>query len=129
MIYTLKIPEKPYVDGLIEFAIDDNGNLITERGTSGIPNCVKEPLECDFPIDEAKAIAIAQDAGLEKGIKDWKTSFHWYAGDLKTYIWTVSNTLSESKQGIGSYQASGKTVIIDANSGKVIEISGWQAME
>ena len=125
MVYTLKISEKPFVNGTIEFAVDDNGDLITERGTSGIPSCLKKPIECDFSIDEAKAITIAQGAGLEKGIKNWKTSFNWYAGDLKKYVWTVQNTLSEDKR---EGSSGGKAMVIDANTGKVIEITGWSAI-
>jgi hypothetical protein len=73
MVYSFKMPEKPYVDELIEFAVDTDGNVILERDVMGIPN----PKECDF-IDEAKAIDIAKSAGLEQGIKKWETSFHYF---------------------------------------------------
>jgi hypothetical protein len=85
MVYSFKMPEKPYVDGSIEFVVDTDGNVILERKADGIP----DPAKCDFPIDEAGAMQIARNAGLEDGIAGWETSFHWYAGDLKTYVWTV----------------------------------------
>jgi hypothetical protein len=119
MVYSFKMPEKTFVDGLIEFAVDTDGNVIPEREVMGIP----DPTKCNFPIDEAEAIRIAKNAGLEEGIADWKTSFHWYAEDLKTYVWTVQNTLSTpSGQG---YSAGGKGVTIDANSGEVIQNYQW----
>lgn len=97
---------------------------------AGILDCIDNPEKCDFPIDEATAIQIAKNAGLEDGITDWKTSLHWYGGDLKTYVWTVQNTLSETPHSKDQgYSASGKTVVIDANSGEVKEVSQWQAME
>jgi hypothetical protein len=98
-----------------EFVVDTSGNLITERDISGVPNCVNDPKECVF-IDKASAISIAKSAGLETGIEEWKISFHWFAGNSKTFVWTVSNTLRK---------ASGKVVVIDANSGTVIGIYDW----
>jgi len=113
LIYTFKIPEKQFVNVSIEISIDVDGNIVRERGIPSNPN------ECKFLVDEAKAIEIARDAGLEEGIKEWETDFHWHDG-LKTYVWTVRNTLSVSSVG-EPYEESGKTVIIDANSGEVKE--------
>ncbi|MDI6602567.1 MAG: hypothetical protein QME57_00400 [Patescibacteria group bacterium] len=127
MVYSFKIPEKAFVNEFIEFAVDIDGNVIFERDVIGIPQCLANPKECYFPVDEQKAISIAKDAGLEQGIKAWETDFHWYGGDLKTYVWTVSNTLSESLT--PGFQASGKSIVIDANSGEVIMISEWQTIE
>lgn len=128
MVYSLKIPEKPYVAASLGFPIDTKGNVINvENYASGIPECVTHPEECIFPIDEMQAIQIARDAGLEEGIRKLETSFHWFAGDLKTYVWTVSNMLYKSS--VPSHEASGKIVVIDANSGKVCEVSGWSEVE
>ena len=71
-------------------------------------------------IDEEEAIQIAHNAGLEEGIKEWKTSFNYYAGDIDDYIWAISNTLYEN-----DYHSGGKTVIINSHSGEVIEILSW----
>lgn len=122
MVYSLTIPEIPYLDGHIEIHLDEEGELIAEAEPSGIPNCIATPIECEFPVDEVRAITIAENAGLAKGIKEWgKGSVHWYGGTLKTYVWTISNTLSEK----GS-DATGQTVIIDANTGEVLgEILTW----
>lgn len=123
MVYSLKIPEKPFVDGLIEINLDENGELISEVEPSGVPNCIEEPTECEFPIDEARALEIAKEAGLEEGIKEWGVgSVHWYGGDLDTYVWGISNTLREDDDG----SAGGQAVIIDANTGEVMdEIMSW----
>lgn len=122
MVYSLEIPDIPFVRELIEFPVDESGNLITESPVHGIPHCVEEPTECDFPIDETEAITIAKDANFEKGIKKWETSFHWFSGDLKTYVWTVSTTLSSDRK---EQSEEGKTMVIDANTGQVLEVSNW----
>ena len=120
LTYTFKIPEKQFVNELIEIGIDIDGNIVREWG---IPD---NPDECEFPVDKAKAIGIARDAGLEEGIKEWETDFHWHDG-LKTYVWAVRNTLSASSVG-EPYEESGKVIIIDANSGEVKESSNWTVM-
>lgn len=118
MVYSFKMPEKPFVNETIEFAVDTEGNVILERGVFGIP----DPTKCNF-INETEAIQIAKNAGLEEGIADWVTSFHWFAGDLKTYVWTVQNTLpTPSGQ---DCLAHGKGVVIDANSGEVKQTGEW----
>ncbi len=114
LTYTFKIPEKQFVNESIEIGINVDGNIVREWG---IPN---NPKECEFPIDEAKAIEIARDAGLEEGIKEWESDFYWHGGDLKTYVWAVRNILSTEP-----HEESGKLVIIDANSGEVKEFLGW----
>lgn len=115
MVYSFKMPEKPFVNGVIEFCVDTDGNLILEREPYGIP----DPTKCDFPIDEAAAIQIAKNAGLEEGIAAWETSFHCYGS--ARYVWTVQNTLTLST----SPEQGGNGVVIDANSGEVIENYGW----
>lgn len=120
LTYTFKNAAKQFVNESIEIGIDIDGDIVREWGIPGNPD------ECKFPVDEAKAIGIARDVGLEEGIKEWETDFHWHDG-LKTYVWTVRNTLSASSVG-EPYEESGKVVIIDANSGEVKESLNWTAM-
>jgi hypothetical protein len=122
MAYSLQIPDKPFVEGKIVFAVDIEGNFIREREPEGIPNPLK-PGEWDFPIDEQAATGIARNAGLEAGIRDWKTSFHWFAADFKTYVWTVESTTWASASGAG-----GRTVMIDANDGTVMRLLNWETV-
>lgn len=68
-------------------------------------------------IDEEKAMQIAYQAGLKKGIKAWKANLYWYYGKINSYVWSVSNRLTET---------SGQTVIIDAKTGKVYQITDYQ---
>ena len=112
------MPERLFVNGSIEFAVDAASNVIVEREVMGIPDIINNPSEGNFPIDAAGAIQIAKNAGLEDGIAGWENSFHWYGGDLKTYVWTAQNTLSTSS-GQG-YSANGNGVVIDARSGKAL---------
>lgn len=119
MVYSLKIPNKPYANVSISFSVDKNGNIIA-GSQQGLPDCVSKPSECEFLIDENDAIKIARNAGLEEGISDWKTSFHWAYGNPGSYVWTVQNYLSSNN---------GKIVMIDANSGDIIGgIGGWDVM-
>jgi hypothetical protein len=103
MVYSFIMPDKSFVNELISFAIDINGNVISHGEPGGIPNITKDPQEGEFPIDEQMAINIARQTGLEEGLKKWGTSFYWYYGELKTCVWTVSNTLFED-----TYTPSGK---------------------
>jgi hypothetical protein len=121
--YTFKMPEKPFVDELIQFSVDTNGTVIAGSEVSGIPDLINNPSAANFTIDEAQARVIAKNAGLENGIAGWRTSFHWYGGNLNTYVWTVQNTLQEDSQ--FGYSANGREIIIDASSGKVLNILEW----
>lgn len=124
MVYSFKMAEKPFVDVFMEFAVDANGNGIVEREVMGIPDLINNPSEGNFPIAEADAMQIAKNAGLEDGVADWENSFHWYGGSFGTYVWTVQNTL-QTTSGQG-YLAHGKGVVIDANSGEILQKYEWE---
>jgi hypothetical protein len=118
MVYTFRIPEKSWIDETIEFALDSVSSIVLESSTYGIPECVSIPSCCVFGIDSVTAIGIARQAGLEDGIKPWQVTFYWFGGNIKNYVWGISNTISEW---------SGKVVVIDANSGVVIDTLCWVA--
>lgn len=138
IVYSFKIPKKPYIpNDSLGVLVDIDGNIILDS-VSGVPDCISDPKECDFSIDETEAIQIAKNAELEDGIADWTTSFHWHT-TLKTYVWEVRNTLYSDfpqpsygeegrKIGVLSGGAGGKLVLIDANSGEILEKSEWRAM-
>ena len=109
-------------DAVGQFVVDVSGNLFTEPEFYGIPNCIEGPGECVF-IDEAAAKQVAWRAGLESGIRAWKVHFHWFAGARQTFVWTVSNTLTAT--GPPDHRSGGRTVLIDANSGNVLDIFDW----
>jgi hypothetical protein len=121
LTYRLIIPNKPYVNTVIQFSIDSVGNVVKDRDIIGIPNCIDGG--CSFNIKEAQAVKIATDSGLEKGIKPWKTGFLWDP-KLKQYTWHILSTSSEfqSTQGFRGY---GKEIIIDPNSGLVLAMNDW----
>lgn len=123
--YTFRIPEKPFIDQHVSLNIGLDGTLrpFPMRHTIAIPDCVQEPRECEFPIDEAAAMEIARKEGLEPGLKSWKAGFTWH-GDYG-FIWGVRNTLSSEKQGCIE---SGKTVTIDANTGLLVRTLEWYSI-
>ncbi len=119
MVYTFKIPEKPWIDELIEFAVDSVGNIIAERSPYGIPECLSNPSCCIFGIDSSMAVNLAKQSGLEDGIKPWQASFYWFGGTINKYVWCITNYLTEF---------SGECLILDSNSGIVLEKSDWMTM-
>jgi hypothetical protein len=121
LTYRLIMPDKPYVNSVIQFSIDSTGNVIKERDIIGIPDCIEGG--CNFNVTEEQAIKIAKDSGMEKGIKPWKTGFLWDP-KLKQYVWHILSTSSESQSSEG-FRGYGKEIIIDPNSGLVLEMNDW----
>lgn len=117
MVYTLRMRGKSFVNVSLEFALDEDGKLIIERDVVGVPNCVADSGECVFAIDESQAQEIAKKAAFSNDSSNWKTDFTWHGGNLNTYVWTVSNNFGKSM---------GQTVIIDANTGEVLDINDWE---
>jgi len=121
LTYRLIMPDKPYVNTVIQFSIDSTGNVIKDRDIIGIPDCINGG--CNFNVTEEQAIIIAKDSGLEKGIKPWKTGFLWDP-KLSQYVWHILSTSSESQSSEG-FRGYGKEIIIDPNSGLVLELNDW----
>jgi hypothetical protein len=121
LTYRLIMPEKPYVNTVIQFSIDSTGVIVKDRDIIGIPNCADGG--CSFNISEEQAIKIAKDSGLEKGIKPWKTGFIWNP-NLKQYTWHILSISAESQSSEG-FRGNGKEIIIDPNSGLVLEMNDW----
>jgi hypothetical protein len=97
--------------------------MVSSREVYGIPQCASNDCWNNFSlIEKDETITIAQNNGLEEGIKDWTVSFHFYAADFNNYVWSVSNTLYQS-----SSESGGKTLLIDASNGEVIQSSHWIA--
>lgn len=123
-VYTFKIPERDFVDEIIEFVTDTLGNVVSSRDVFGIPECPNNNCWNNFPlIEKDEAVSIAQNNGLEEGIKEWSVSFHFYAGEFDNYVWEVSNTLYQS-----SSESGGKTLLIDASNGKIFQSANWISM-
>jgi len=123
-VYNFKIPEKDYVDEIIEFVTDTNGNVVPSREVFGIPKCTSNDCWGNFPlIGKDEAITIAKNNGLEEGIRDWIVLFHFYAGEFENYVWEVSNTLYQS----GS-ESGGNTFLIGANNGEIVQSLNWITM-
>lgn len=123
LVYKFFIPEKPFVDVLIQLYADTLGKINTDRGVIGIPNCLSNPPECDFAIDEKKAAQIATEAGLEPGIKEWKKMFVW-SDKHGRYTWVVLSTFEEA-YGTNGFRGKGRELVIDATTGSVIDNKEW----
>lgn len=120
MVYTFKIPEKPWIDEIIAFSVDTVGYIILEDKPYGIPECLSCPDCCVFGIDSADADSIAREAGLEEGVKPWEVTFEWRDRELNRYVWIVTTTIAEYDN-----SSWGKTLVIDANSGIILETHDW----
>lgn len=126
LAYSFTVPDLPGVVLSGGFTLDAAGNLVPEVEIDGLPDCAHGPGECSFTVlDAASAVSIARQAGLEPGLSEWRTHFHWYGGEFHTYVWTVENTLTADEF---SGQSSGRSVLIDANSGSVLQIFDWEAI-
>jgi hypothetical protein len=121
LTYRLIMPEKPFVNTVIQFTIDSVGGVVKDRDIIGIPNCLDGG--CSFNINEEEAVKIAKDNGLEKGIKPWKTGFIWDS-NLQQYVWHILSTSNESQSSEG-FRGNGKEIIIDPNSGLVLSMNDW----
>jgi len=96
MTYWFEGPEFP-ATLTAEFVVDGAGSLVAEREATGLPDCAHDPKKCVFKVqDAAAAISIGEKAGLDPGLEAWSTHFHWYGGDLNTYVWTVRKLLSRA---------------------------------
>lgn len=123
LVYRFIMPEKSYVNEVITFTMSEDGKINSEFDVAGIPNCFERSGSCDFNIDEEKAIKIAKDNGLEKGINDWKTGFIWNS-EMNMYVWHILSTTAETKAG-DEYRGSGHEILIDPNSGSVLSKDEW----
>jgi hypothetical protein len=121
IVYRLVIPDKPFVNETIEFTVDAEGKLNKKFSVTGIPECLSGG--CAFEINEQEAIDIAAKEGMEKGIKEWKAAFLWNE-NFKRYVWRVVSVISESPNSQGN-RSSGKDIIIDANTGEILENNDW----
>jgi len=115
VIFRFRIPDISFVDVDIACVVDRDGKVWE---LSGAPDCVNHPQECRFPIGEAAARSIASKAGLEPGLGQWRVKFLWNYG-FESYIWGISNTLHEHN---------GRSVLIDANDGRVLGIHEWDSI-
>jgi hypothetical protein len=123
-VYDFKMPEKDFVDEFIEFVTDTTGNMVPSEDVFGIPKCSNNDCWNNFPlIERDEAVTVAQNNRLEEGISDWRVSFHFYGSEFDNYVWEVSNTLYQS-----SSESGGKTLLIDASNGEVIQSSNWIAV-
>lgn len=120
--WRFRVADKPFVDEIVQVAVDANGEILA--GPDGLPNCKRSPSLCKFVVDETDAIRIARDGGLEPGNGPWETSFHYFAGKLQRFVWTVSNTLTKRDNG----REHGKEVVIDASNGEMCFILDWNKM-
>jgi hypothetical protein len=123
MVYNFFIPDKE-IEGVIRFSIDTLGNVNRDKEIVGIPDCKLNPGDCLFSISKKEAVNIAASSGLDKGVKEWNVKFTWNMTHNK-YLWDITSTLKESK-GNGFHRAAGKTLLIDPNSGEIIDTNQWQ---
>ena len=73
LTYRLIIPDKPYVNTVIQFSVDSTGNVIKDRDIIGIPDCIQGG--CNFNVTEEQAIKIANDSGTGKRNKTMENRF------------------------------------------------------
>jgi len=60
---------------------------------------------------------------LAKGIKEWQVKFIWNP-ERQFYVWYILSTIREFTGDFG-YRGTGKEMIIDPVSGKVLAMNDW----
>ena len=112
--WQIDIPERPWVHEFVFLEVSVDGAVAHGTPYSDVPDCVSDPVECEFPIDEEQARRIASDAGFPVGLAPWRCHFGWLA-QRRTYAWFVKTTLMID----GDKSRSGEVLLIDANTGDV----------
>ncbi len=123
MSYRFYMPERPYVDEKITFGLDSSGVVLANIPLTGFPDCKADPVNCSFLVDELEAVKIAEEAGLQKGIKDWGKTFIWNA-EYNKYVWHIISTL-KGNDGPDGFRGSGIEMVIDSNSGEILKQGEW----
>lgn len=126
MVYSFKIPDKPYVDTKIKFTTDSAGQIINKENVIGLPDCLSNPEKCEFNINEEQARQIAKENNFNAGKKDWKVEFKWEP-KYDQYVWSILSTFQEA-QGSFGIRGSGEIMLIDPNTGKIISQNPWHIM-
>jgi hypothetical protein len=126
MVYSFKIPDKPYVDTKIKLTVDTTGQIINKANITGLPDCLSYPEKCRFNVDEEQAKKIAAENNFRQGIKDWKVEFKWEP-KYNQYVWSILSTFEES-EGTNGFRGNGEIMLIDPDSGKVISTDTWRVM-
>lgn len=97
---------------------DNSGQADPIKIINGEKEIISEPIASNGRIiSKESAIKIAFEAGLAKGIDEWRAELNWQAGKINNYVWSVSNSLSKYN---------GQTVLINASNGKVYQILDYQ---
>jgi hypothetical protein len=94
----------------VSMDIDPEGRMLNDPSRIDIPDCVRNPGECEFPIERDDALAIARRAaGCDE--TEYLSHHFWWSEQYRTFAWVCSKS-SDSSPRI--------TVIVDANSGDVL---------
>lgn len=117
-----RIAEKPFARVIYGLDISPDGYRVKASPWAGVPDCIKYPEACEFRIDEVQAKKIAQEVGLEEGLKQWRTRFKW-SREHQAHVWYVSNTLE-----IEGTRETGRVAVIDATDGTLITFNRHMAI-
>ena len=94
--------------------------LSQSHGTWNVPNCLDDPQECEFSVDESQAVALAIKAGLPSSLYPLEAEFQW-STKYDSYVWSVFSHQKKREEGGSAYS---DVYVIDANSGEVLSRSG-----
>jgi hypothetical protein len=124
--YVFRMIDYDFVNEPILLYSDTLGNIQTNYEIKGIPNIKKNPDLGVFNVDEKKAIEIAEQNNLSKGIRNWEISFRWHSS-YQRYVWHIISTKKE----IGDlnsemYKAEGDEIIINPFNGEVLLQREWK---
>jgi hypothetical protein len=119
VVFQIYIPERPWVRVNVCVVVLPDGTVAHGTYYSDVPDCVSNPIECEFPINEEQALTIARNAGFSEDLAPFLCRVQWFP-HRSTYAWSVWITLEVRDE----YYGSGRLIFIDANTGNVYD-DGW----
>jgi hypothetical protein len=107
--WMFEMPECTDVRCVAEFYVLIDGEMLWEP--TGVPDCARDPRECEIRIGRAQAIELAKQSKFDPGHTPWDVRFCWKDG----FAWEVCSEFYNAPGGGG-----GITLEIDANDGNII---------
>jgi hypothetical protein len=118
--FRFSMPGRPWIDEQAFVVLDSLYTPLPDRNY-GIPVC-STPDACDYRVTAEEVIGIAKTSGLGEGLRPWQVSFHWYAGQVESYIWSIKNVLKEGRD-----HSAGDCWILDARNGTILQRGTYRA--
>ncbi len=111
--YRIVIAEHDLDYAMISVRLDVQDGAVTETHLYGVPECIRQPLDCEVTVPRAEAVAIAAREGLGGSPERWDVFPRWR--EEHGFVWYVEWARPED-----SYSQHVDYLAIDADTGDVL---------